>query len=681
MKKSVQAPAERLKFRLLVPVWGYDYIRPFLNYGLATLLAPGNLPALAKYGDVTLELLTTERDFGTFNGSPLIAKARAYADIQMTDVSDVIRQGSTQTVRLTWCYQKAFEATGDDCVDTNFIVLCSDYIYGDGVLGHLGLLASQGKRLVVNANFRVLEDQVVRQLDGAYRNPEDGSIAVGFRQLVGIALDNMHPVGRTLFWENGQRHNRIAFHFYWQVDGEGVLARPYLMHPLMVRPLHKLGGFPAFFDYGVAAAAGFKPGDEHAITNSDDMFLTELAPAGHEQFALADGANRIQPMARSIAEWANDFHRSYSRHKLRWHYADITETHWQENESRSDQVVDGLNQELAKYPTHPVFYHHYWMGALSVDRKMPAFHVAGEAATREAQKEAAAFYLRRKDPPIIDAWGGGHRRPGLEHILHSNHPMVKRLRRFFPAPPATALSHHRFFEFDGVGDHFSQLERLAPPAEATKDPGFMPPTVAFLGDRRYLPLVKERLKHFPHRLLVADLPNGRPWPHDPEVDEIRLRPDHPLPIGDQSCDAVVVVRLLERFPRPDVMLNEICRILKGGRQATIIWGVLVPDEAEVFERYRFLGAWWRDLAPGNTVIEHHAAIGGLGAVLATNITFALAKRLQRRFDRSKTWFALSAPFFIGATVVVNVLGRFIDRLGRNAPHKVELMHVMKLHNR
>ena len=33
--------------KLLLCVWGYSYVRQFLECGLPTLLAPGNVPALA----------------------------------------------------------------------------------------------------------------------------------------------------------------------------------------------------------------------------------------------------------------------------------------------------------------------------------------------------------------------------------------------------------------------------------------------------------------------------------------------------------------------------------------------------------------------------------------------------------------------------------------------------------
>ena len=48
--------------KLLLPVWGHRYVRQFLEVGLPTLLAPGNVPALAQSLPCEFELLTSAAD-------------------------------------------------------------------------------------------------------------------------------------------------------------------------------------------------------------------------------------------------------------------------------------------------------------------------------------------------------------------------------------------------------------------------------------------------------------------------------------------------------------------------------------------------------------------------------------------------------------------------------------------
>src|SRR5690242_15250478 len=48
--------------KLVLPVWGYEYVRQFLECGLPTLLAPGNVPALAAELPCEFILLTSAAD-------------------------------------------------------------------------------------------------------------------------------------------------------------------------------------------------------------------------------------------------------------------------------------------------------------------------------------------------------------------------------------------------------------------------------------------------------------------------------------------------------------------------------------------------------------------------------------------------------------------------------------------
>src|SRR5215207_3169527 len=48
--------------KLVLPVWGYEYVRQFLECGLPTLLAPGNVPALTAELPCEFIILTSSDD-------------------------------------------------------------------------------------------------------------------------------------------------------------------------------------------------------------------------------------------------------------------------------------------------------------------------------------------------------------------------------------------------------------------------------------------------------------------------------------------------------------------------------------------------------------------------------------------------------------------------------------------
>ena len=56
------------KLCLAVTFWGEEYRRYFLDFCLASLLAPGNLPDIDDKEAARLLIATNDRDFGRVNG-------------------------------------------------------------------------------------------------------------------------------------------------------------------------------------------------------------------------------------------------------------------------------------------------------------------------------------------------------------------------------------------------------------------------------------------------------------------------------------------------------------------------------------------------------------------------------------------------------------------------------------
>src|ERR1700724_1558176 len=63
MPKREAAPRQPVRaVTVLMPVWGYRFVSQFLEFCLPTLLAPGNLPAVAALLPTRFVLLTREAD-------------------------------------------------------------------------------------------------------------------------------------------------------------------------------------------------------------------------------------------------------------------------------------------------------------------------------------------------------------------------------------------------------------------------------------------------------------------------------------------------------------------------------------------------------------------------------------------------------------------------------------------
>ena len=62
-------------------VWGKQHCNLLLNFSIASLLAPNNIPKISKNYDITLQIITTKIDYKFLNSHPVIQRACEYCKI------------------------------------------------------------------------------------------------------------------------------------------------------------------------------------------------------------------------------------------------------------------------------------------------------------------------------------------------------------------------------------------------------------------------------------------------------------------------------------------------------------------------------------------------------------------------------------------------------------------------
>src|SRR5579862_758066 len=78
------------KVHLLLPLWGEKFINDFLNFGLLSLLAPGNIPALVKAYQTKFVFLTRLHDINIFERNAGFQKLKALCEIEFIPINDLI---------------------------------------------------------------------------------------------------------------------------------------------------------------------------------------------------------------------------------------------------------------------------------------------------------------------------------------------------------------------------------------------------------------------------------------------------------------------------------------------------------------------------------------------------------------------------------------------------------------
>src|SRR6202140_1880159 len=349
---------------LLMPVWGYQFIGRFLEFCLPTLLAPNNIPAIARAMPCRFVLLSSVTDEPIIRSHPAWQKLERHCACEIRSIDDLITQDN-HTATITLAFERALRQSGDAMRDTCFIFLMSDYLVADGSLKTVLETVQKGAGAVLAGNFQIIAEDAVpllrRQVDRAAQE-----IVLRPRDLVQWSLAHLHPATVANIVNFGLTHNAHANRLFWRVDDGWLVGRFYLMPPIAISPETSDFVVGSSWDYSFVPEL-CPSGNIAVLTDSDDYLVVELQRWDYEWENLRPGPVVAGALALSLAEWTTDYHRRNVAQTVVFHAGDRP-ADLAQFIARSDAFVENVRQSLA---TAPLSHrrHPYWLGSIAGNRR------------------------------------------------------------------------------------------------------------------------------------------------------------------------------------------------------------------------------------------------------------------------------------------------------------------------
>jgi hypothetical protein len=369
---ELRSPPKAVK--LLLPAWGYNYVRQFLEYSLPTMLAPGNIPALAATLPTEFIILTSADDEPFITEHPTFKQLASNCQTRIHTIDHLITDGNYSTT-ITLAYTEAVREAGEEMTDTCFLFLVSDYILADGSFASVLKRMQQGRSAVVAGNLQVVRESALPWLQERLAGNEN-LLCLQPRELMRWALNNLHPLVLANIVNLPFSHNSDSNRLFWRVDSNTILGRFYLLHMLCVRPEVE------DFVIGSSCDYSFIPemcpsGNVDIIADSDEYLVIEMQARGHESKFLRPGPFEKIPLANSLSEWTTSVHRDNAKHSIFFHAAEIP-AEIDRNIDEANGYIADLTRKLSRRP-QPHRGHPYWRGA------MAAFHEVGGRKLNEEE--------------------------------------------------------------------------------------------------------------------------------------------------------------------------------------------------------------------------------------------------------------------------------------------------------
>jgi len=161
-----------------------------------------------------------------------------------------------------------------------------------------------------------------------------------------LALRNLHPLATSSFWEEGE-DDLLPSNLYWRVGSEGILARCFHLHPILVFPERKQAPFFVTVDDDYVLSSCPDPSHDYVSRDSDEVLVVELSDL-RRYFRTGMRKRSVNDVAFWAELAANRRHRRLVDVPIRLHTGAMDEALWREAERRSDDVLSQIHSLLRR---------------------------------------------------------------------------------------------------------------------------------------------------------------------------------------------------------------------------------------------------------------------------------------------------------------------------------------------
>ncbi len=359
LKRIGRSPTAKTRpsARLVLIAWGFEYIERLMNYTMPAILAPGNLPYLAKYLDCDITIVTERKYFDYLERHPTTTALREHCGIRLVSMDDMLYEGM-YGLTITLANFRGFEDLGEAMVDTYLVFIFTDFILGDGSFRTLVEKIQQGERLIMAPSYRVLRKNV-EPIFATRIDFETRQLSIPCREMAKLILDNRHYTIRAKTINQRLYHIGLFEQFYMQVDENTLICRQNPFALVCMRPERPLFGIETFWDYGILEEAC--PNTRIcALGDSDEFVMAELQDAEpiHDHDTITPGWESRAATAKRFWFTTND-HRTLGQFTLVLHGEDLPPT-IAAAEKKLKAYVDDIHWQAGPVQNHN--RHIFWTG-------------------------------------------------------------------------------------------------------------------------------------------------------------------------------------------------------------------------------------------------------------------------------------------------------------------------------
>ena len=376
MIDNPEVDRQKLRVRMLIPLWGASYFERWMNISAASLCSKGNIPYLQEHTDFELVFLTKSQDldYVTHTIAPQVGDDIA---IRTVTIDEFFPKNTpvSYAVPLTLAFMKGIRSLGAEGIGSFVILMNADFVLSDGSLARLLQCVKQGYHIITAPSLRVV-DQSVRNTLSMYLRGQKAKEGLPARYLMSLAQEHLHQTILARIINEPELIEAWYYHLvYWRVSKNCLAARYFLLMPLCFQLRRQVATATCPIDYGFVEQVC--PGGRYrALSDSDEFLMVELQDRDSEVELLMPSSittsrthaveQKLTQIVANAGAWSTYEHRRAFKHTLLFHSDDLSgddDVSLSAFDTRMSQVLDQMP------PPVPRQRHMHWLGAVHHYRK------------------------------------------------------------------------------------------------------------------------------------------------------------------------------------------------------------------------------------------------------------------------------------------------------------------------
>lgn len=331
-------PGKR-KVRVATLVWGEWYSNVFRDITLPTLLAPGNLPLLAKQTELEYLIATTPEDVSRLENAPAFRKLSKLAKIEfLTSPIESFQAKDGVSAQVHFWTQFYRRSRSDGSI---LAYVAPDTVFSEQAFTHSIELILRGSLYVVFPIIRIAQETALPRLNEeakrqATQSPSVLKLSAG--EVSSMILEHLHPINTT-YIEGNPNCSYHCEHLYYPVPGEGFLLQNASCSVV-----------------GIDCAYGTLTNMHHPTTHGHTSYTTDtdiaVAASLAPLFQYSDMYTVSSPLSSDhFGQWLFNFFSqeqiNLHKQKYRYSYGKMSEPAWQKAEAKAEEAIrSGVNNSV-----------------------------------------------------------------------------------------------------------------------------------------------------------------------------------------------------------------------------------------------------------------------------------------------------------------------------------------------